>query len=998
MKNHLSFFALLFVSTAAWAGIQPAARSTLSNDTFAAYQWALKSEGQKVLRDITDIQSQTVMSLPGHSADVDLDPVHWNQTQKKDLIVALLDSGVEVQHADLSQSLFHNSAECVNGTIPFKPTEDKDGNGYAGDCIGWNFTVPAGSTMQNNPDDDLGHGTHVAGILAAQINNQQGVSGISNHIRILPLKVTSAADNSTTGNSTAASTALTDRVIKALRYAMMMKADVINISMGWPAATDTPELRQTFQQAIQSGITIVAAAGNNNNDSFNFPCSYEGVLCVAATGIDNRLMNFSNFGGQVDLSAPGEEIVSTFPTSLTPMGFSVKGYESLSGTSQAAPFVSGAVALLKGNIPGISEDEIKARLFLAAQDLTPTSSSAGKFIQFGTVKIQKALALKPQAVLAPDFKNLQRVTFDLQQPEVRFSLPIKNFWIAQSQVQVQIESLSSGLTLTAGTQSTLNFSAGQTQTLSLSGRILDEGSDSSVKIRVRIQSPGGFARSFVHQFQLSRSLASDPQVQRIGFNLASGSSAATALRSLLTVSDPLDLSSNPDYYWSELKSDLLQVHVLQLSTQNRAFQESPVPVHAQSLSLLNMTHVPLSDGRSGYWIGTVGNSDDGKSKVIRYSLLNQNLSSTGAASTVEFTPETIVIDKDGMTSLHFAKKSLSDGEVSTIPVFTTTGKIPKADVNPDPFQFEANNSAKRVFYLEPVLQNSKWIYKTRNFDNSAFQQSLRSSLGLTYQDDLNLIGLLPQSKTDFDNIRILYSYGSLGLQNFAVVETHGDWLDQHRYQVTRATYNSSFLGHGVMSPVMDLAPAVPLKNASASFAVFLTPIKAENIFLQDQAAQIGEDFTLQSSTPQDLLISFVQSYQRGSEFFTFAQSKSNLILQMNSASGQSLRQESSIHRATWPGLDSTELLYPAFVRSSQGWSPSIYVDATQMYSNNIYFWVVNNQDQLVAPAKLNIDVPLGCRALTPQRFSGSLPSYGAVLLCPGSANSSLEMQILPLNL
>ncbi len=978
MNKTILCLSLVFAASAQ-AALTAATRAPFSNDTLTKYQWALQASDHKILRDDTDIRSQEVSAIPGHSADVQASNDGFASVMKKNIVVAVLDSGVEVQHADLAASLYHNDKECLNGGIPFKPDADKDGNGYKGDCIGWNFMAAPGAPNENNPDDDLGHGTHVAGIIAAQINNKTGVAGITNRVRILPLKVTGSADTNATNASLSASTALTSRVIKALRYAIEKRVDVINISMGWPAATDSVELRQTFAQAQQAGIVIVAAAGNNNNNSFNFPCSYPGVLCVAATGIDNTLTGFSNYGGQVDISAPGEEILSTYPNAKSPVNFSVKGYELLNGTSQAAPFVSAAVAVLKGAYPGITADEIKARLFAAAQDL-----EKGKFTLFGTLKIQSALNMSARPVVAPDFKGLSRALFNSSEGIVQINLPIKNYWEAADAVSVTVQSLSSNFALQSGSSQTLSLMAGEQKNLTLTARIQDQSASSSVKIRVTVQTAAG-TRSFVHEFELSRSLKNDAAVTRLPIRLLPGT-LPSVIKTAMTVNDVAGISDSPDYYFWESKEGQLQLSVLQM--QGASYQQRHIELPSGTKNILSFMKVPLANGVQGYWIGTMGLAADGKTKTMTYILVAEDLVSLRRVIT--FSPETVVMDKDAVTSLQFALQSSS----GLVPVFTTIGKIPKADLNPDGFQFENNSPQRRVFYLKAVQTNGAWTYQTRNFDNYQFNEGVRAALGLNYQQDLRLITMLPQSVNSLERIRLLYAYGSQDLKRFVVVETRGEWLDQHKFELRPMDYSSSMMASGVPAPVTDLTDNIAVKNSAVSFGVFLTPIKAQNLFF-DVNARLQGEFTLQSSTTKDLLISLVQNFRRGAEYFTFAQSKSNLIMQVNNTNGSVRRYESSIHRATWPGISSTELLFPAVVQNGSRLSPAIYVDATQMYSNHIYFWTESDEGKLVAPAKLNLDVPSECRALTPQKFTDYRNKNFAVLMCAGNANA--ELRILPLN-
>ncbi|WP_413558056.1 S8 family serine peptidase [Bdellovibrio sp. HCB209] len=979
MKLLTAVMMILTVGSAQ-AALVPASQSGFTNDPLAKYQWAVFPADQKILRDQTDIRSKEARAVSGRSADVQARADGFSKVMKKDIVVALLDSGVEVQHTDLAKSLYHNDSECVNGATPFRPSTDNDGNGYKGDCIGWNFMASAGANNENLADDDLGHGTHVAGIIAAQIGNAQGVAGVTNRVRLLPLKVTGAAD-ANAGSGVSASTALTGRVLKALRYALAKRVDVVNISMGWPAATDTPELRKVFADLQDAGVFIVAAAGNNNNNNLNFPCSYPGVLCVAATGIDNVLTGFSNFGGQVDMAAPGEEILSTYPNSKTPTNFSVKGYEVLSGTSQAAPFVTAAVAVLKGTFPGITADEIKARLFASTQ-----SVDGEKFIRYGTLKIAKALEQAAVPVVAPEFKNLSRVLFKNADGVARFTLPIKNYWKAQDQVAVQVKSLSANFRLQEGADATLSLGQGQVQSLAVAGRIQDTSESGTVRLSVTVRTSAN-TKNFVHEFSLSREVKNDADVVKVPLAI-SGDVLPSALRNVMTVNDVMGVSENPDYYLTETSSEKMRVSLLQL--QGRRFQQSVISLPQGTRNILSFMKVPLSNDMNGYWIGTLATAADGKTKTMSYLVMSEDLRSV--RQEISFVPETVVLDRDAVASLRFA----SLAKTGLVPVFSTIGKIPKQDINPDPFQFESNNPQRRVFYLKPVASGNSWTYQTRNFDNYKFQNDLRAQLGIGFQYDLRLLTMLPQSVYDVDRIRMLYSYGTQDLQKYVVVETRGEWLDQRKFTLKPLSFSSTMMSNGVPAPVTDLTDGVAVKNANWSFGVFLTPIKAQNLIF-DSYNQLQSEIILQSSSTQDLLISYIQSFRRGNEFFTFAQSKSNLIMQVNSSNGKTRRYESSIHRATWPGLSSTELLYPSVVQNRGFASPSIYVDATQLYSNNVYFWTESSRGDLVSPAKLNLDIPNDCRALAPQKFS----SYGnknfAVMLC-GSSAANAEMQLVPLSI
>ena len=167
--------------------------SPFTDDPLFNYQWGLFNNNQVLYRDIDDIHSEKIRGKQG--IDIGWKGIYeeTSSLMKKDVVVAVLDSGLDLEHPEIKDSIYKNDLECNNGTLPFRPKEDKDENGYVGDCMGWNFTSKK-EEGGNRPYDDspAGHGTHVAGIIASSINNGQGISGLSERIKILPIKVLAA--------------------------------------------------------------------------------------------------------------------------------------------------------------------------------------------------------------------------------------------------------------------------------------------------------------------------------------------------------------------------------------------------------------------------------------------------------------------------------------------------------------------------------------------------------------------------------------------------------------------------------------------------------------------------------------------------------------------------------------------------------------------------------------------------------------------------------------
>jgi len=273
-------------------------------------------------------------------------PAAWETTTGDgNVLVAVIDTGMDASHADLADNLWINSGETgTDGSGEDKTNNgiDDDGNGYVDDWRGWDFY-----NDDNDPDDDNKHGTHVAGTIGAVGNNNTGVAGVCWDVSLIALKFLGADGFGSTADA-----------IDAVQYAVSIGADIQNNS--WGGGGSSGGLENAIQNADTNGVLFVAAAGNENSNSDNnphYPASYTApnIISVAATDENDKLASFSNFGANsVDLAAPGVNIRSTIPSG---------GYEELQGTSMAAPHVAGAAALLLSANSALTHLDIKGALF-----------------------------------------------------------------------------------------------------------------------------------------------------------------------------------------------------------------------------------------------------------------------------------------------------------------------------------------------------------------------------------------------------------------------------------------------------------------------------------------------------------------------------------------------------------------------------------------------------------------------------------------------------------
>ncbi len=314
----------------------------------------------------------------------------WDTTTgSSEIVVAVLDTGVDLDHPDLEDQIWTNEGEAPNDN------RDNDGNGYVDDVNGWDFFdgdgTPEPSTSGNFDAEAVAHGTFIAGIIGAVGNNEEGVAGVNWDVKIMPLRI---LDKFGSGDS--------GRARRAVDYAVQNGADVINLSF---SGFDLDEgLLQAIETAHDRGVVVVAAVGNEGvslNGAPVYPACFttddeDLVIGVAATDDEDRRADFSNYGSDcTDISAPGVDVYSAmfYDEDEPDLSEYYGGYWS--GTSVAAPMVSGAAALLLGAYPGLTPGQVRTILKLSVDPVAEKGTDAEGQMGAGRLNIAQALAIAP---------------------------------------------------------------------------------------------------------------------------------------------------------------------------------------------------------------------------------------------------------------------------------------------------------------------------------------------------------------------------------------------------------------------------------------------------------------------------------------------------------------------------------------------------------------------------------------------------------------------------
>ena len=306
-------------------------------------------------------------------------PAAWERTQGEGVVVAVADTGLDYEHPDIAANVWINPGEDLNGNGRVDPEEwngvDDDGNGFVDDLRGYDFHDSLDANEDGDfldpedvgdpdPWDDHGHGTHVSGIVAARGGNGLGIAGVAPRARVMAVRVLGS-----TGSGETAS------VWRGVLYAAEMGADVVNGSFSCGVrCPENPLAEQVVRLLIELGSLFVTSAGNRSSDVALFsPEKLRETIAVGNVDPEDALSGTSNFGWLMDVVAPGANILSLRASQAVqpPSAFVGDAYLRLSGTSMSAPHVTGVIALLLADRPGLGYEELRAILRQSAEDLGP---------------------------------------------------------------------------------------------------------------------------------------------------------------------------------------------------------------------------------------------------------------------------------------------------------------------------------------------------------------------------------------------------------------------------------------------------------------------------------------------------------------------------------------------------------------------------------------------------------------------------------------------------
>ena len=954
MKTSFLIFSLLSLTTSAFS-------SDVSSfsDPLVKKQWALKNNGQVILKSISDLERVKVVGIPG--IDINWIDTSALETSKKDLIVAVIDSGVDINHPDLKGRIWYNEKLCNNAP-----------NAKILACNGFNFL-----DGNNDLTDDVGHGTHVAGAIAANRNSIGIVGAADPRIKIMPLKVLNSQVNGFVYNGKL----ITDVIADALIFAVKNGAEVVNLSLGFPKLIDTPKIRQAFQMAEDQNVTVIAASGNNNKDLPTFPCAYENVVCVGA--IDNRgnLTDFSNHGSKVDLVAPGEYIISTVPTKIESRVLRIANYDVKRGSSQASPYVAAAVANLKLLNPGLTNDKVKSLLFRSAKPLPNVKNN--RFVKFGMLDMAGLLDLAKEvestSLLNPLLKTLTEIKFHASDRRFAFNLQLKNLSDIDFNGKVCLSNLNKSLVLDQDCFDLKDVKGHTITILPISGILNNLENDSHLLLNIQVDQ-----RNYQTSLVFIRDLNGDADVQsqaRTGASFVDMAliSGDRRLSRMTRVMDKFHRLNYPEYFYTEkAKQTATNTVVSLLTKENEKFVVKTItlPIVNKVLSI-HRQDINL-DGVLDTFIYALS----ADKKDLLFFILDKNLNplfpkySKWAMTLSTF--EGLPID-GGIEKFQWLKINQPQLGTIVVPSIFKAYAMPEAD-NSKNILDRVTNVNLHQYYLNPTLQKSDDTMRIelRVIDSVNAMKKMRNDFKLYEDQTISMINPFPQTDEQSRNgeIHFLAGLDNGEVKNYIELQMNIDGI------ATKPLTDVMGLDSALIFPVINSSTG-KITNESILTGL-LNRADAEFLVKNDSGVLAPKILEQDWENP---IMGLIAGFDINGAKNYLVENRSTITF----LSGEGLRTDLPVYRdSSFPGQNFSETLMPIL---SQG-RPGVFINSTLIYGERLYSMIATDAG-FIRPLKLSIDIPAGCVPLNPETLDDKT-TYSYVFLCT-DPSSQVQLKFLPMS-
>ncbi len=904
--------------------------NSFANDPLFERQWALSNNGQSTYTTSGQFQRDEKIGTAG--VDINLYK-HNGALKKKEIIVAVLDSGVDIDHPELKGRIWEDPA-CLGKT---KEEQVKL------PCRGWNFLDGNSNTI-----DDIGHGTHIAGIIAANRDNKGIEGATSKHVKIMPLKILSSDVKSFVYKKKV----ITDLVADAIMFALSKKVDVINLSLGWPSLIHSKKVRYALDKAIKSNVAVVAAAGNNHKTLPVYPCSHKGVICVGAMDNQGTITDFTNYGGKVDILAPGEAILGLYPLAKESRVLRIKGIEQKNGSSQAAPFVSSVLAMMKLVHGDLKLKSMKARLYNSAKRLSSLSHGHSKY---GLVDMTKSIEVLPNDFITADFKSLKVIPTINGRFIIR--LPLVNLSKVDQEVNYKVYLKNKGEVVYASDQKQTLVKAVIPRNINISSTLdSDEESDLELSIEFEVN---GKKTKLVTQVAFARNLMAENILTK-GSTLGNAKGEVAIFKNKrkivrLKAVGGAQKNINENLYFSFIGKKLRIVDgkssydkVLALKELEKVLAVFQVDINLDGK--LDFFVYGLSEKRAEIYFDYF--NKDGTPLFGKHSRFVFPISSF----------EGLPVKKGEEDFSYITLKHKVLGNIK-MPMFKRGWTLPEEDNNDDFLDRLDDSKRTRVYYLSPVQEKESDDFKitVRSLESYSLFEKIREELDIDYMAPITIGQILPQTSVDKQSgeANIIIGVGYEFDQRFYKLS----FVNSQKFTISALQTGRSFVENNKVL-ILDGDKDI---HSRTLFTTLLFKNKMRVSFADNAIDWNTNDW-------KDPIFDILGGNTNGSGFGLFVESR-YYIHHLNVEGGEVISSSKlPVNRdSSFPGVGFSESMQVVSVNNNFG----LNVDSTLLYGERLYT-MLSTSEGLKRPLNLSFLTPSSCANLGVRK---GLKSDENVFLC-----------------
>jgi cell wall-associated protease len=962
---------LVLLGTLGAVRAQSSSVSEIITDVLFPKQWGLVNVGQKIRRSSGELTRNYVLGTPG--ADINWDRLeNRNIDPNHEVIVAVIDSGLDIEHPELEGRVWEDP-EC-------EALSEEERAKFP--CHGMNFLAKT-DTQKIDMKDTTGHGTHVSGIIAANIN-QEGIAGVAiKNVKIMPVKVLSKETTSFVYEKKL----ITDIIADAIGYAVQKKADVINLSLGWPKIIETPRMRSALQLAEKAGVLIVAAAGNNNKNVPTYPCTNRGIICVGAVDNVGKLSEFSNHGGKVDILAPGEGIISLFPRKLESRALRIGGYELKKGTSQASPFVAAIAASIKLVHPDVTLDELKARILNSARPYEKKVGSE-KFSKYGFVDMKKAIDIKPDHFVTPDFKSILEIGFN-SNGETGFNIPVKSFVSDIENLKIKISSDSKAFKLIES-EFVVNIAKGETKNLFIQAKLIDGTQDSSTHIKVQLSKDDQVFHESQTLLMLTSSFLRKDSLVTVPLNtidprMISYFKGTRKVARMKYIFDKFNKFNGQEFYYVNKKIQTEKETVLTaLQIKSGAYSELNLEI-PKAGQLLSIFKVDINlDGKMDFFIYTM----DEKRENLIFSVRDEKgkplFKKENSDWTFEIgTFEGLPLKNEFEADFSWIKSKTKEFGTILVPAISKIWDLPDADNTDDILDRLPNSKELRLYYLLPKTKKGKTTINVRTVVNFNFADEITRKFNLLPSESFSVQAPFMQTESEeaSGSIRSILAVGREFRKKYFLV----NFTDTKNFTLTAMKVDKSYLEGNSVFPLNDLTP----KNNPGDQATYMVLNNRAEARLSVVSNE-GEESRVERKNDSwgDPFFSYVGAFKQKTKNLFFLESRYN-IYALDSDGGV---KKLPVNRdSSFPGSKFAETMDQAVASHKGEIHPAVFVNSTNVFGNRVYL-MVHDGKEFKRPVNTSLNIPKNCVDLKPARHGEK--GYHFQFLCKES-NGRVSIKLLP---